>query len=903
MQNILSPAAVAAAPVIPRFRRYSVAVGGLPAASVLVGRDAELAVLDSLAAQAAAGSGGAVLLCGEPGIGKTRLARETAGRARGAVVSWGACRECEGAPPLWPWMQVLGSLGGEAVAAGAGGGPAARFQLFERIGQALRDSASAAPQVVVVDDLHRADEASLRLLAYLSETLWPAPLGLIVTYRDTEVPPGSLAEGVIAGLARARGSARCELGGLSEQSVARWLDAAGVAGVDASDLHARTGGNPLFISESIRLFTAGSRSGTPLRSVGEVIRERLAPLPPACREALEVASILGRDFEYPPLAAALRVSPARAVAALDPAVHARLVSPDGARAGAYRFVHTLIRDAVEEQLAPSRRARLHARVFTALRDTGWGQPSDLAHHAVQGRPDVSDEAAGAAARSAAEAADRLLAWEDAAAWWQLAITLAAQGQVDTGLQMRLGRSLLLAGQVGEARGCFETAASEAARTGDGATLAAAALAAGDTVAEVAADHKLVVLLDQARRSPGLPAGQQARLMARRAIAAYWQPGSQEQSRHASLAAVELAEQAGDSEALGTALVARQFTLRGPDFLEERLAAGAAVLEIAARLGDQDLRFRAHQWLVPDRYQAGAIGQAAADVEEMAAIAEAHRNPLQHWWVLIYRGLLAGFAGQAAKAEELAHEAATLGRRLGQPAADAYRVGQLGRIYWAAGRLAEIGDDIERSLARFPGLVTLRCMRALAHGTAGRTAEAAREIEALVADDFAALPRDSLYLASLAILGEATVTCQAADLARPILEELLPYASRNLIQGVPVGWGAAAWHIARLQWLLGRRSDAARFAATAQRLHRQWGARGLGHPLADLGRQAAALPLSGREQEVLTLLASGDANSEIAAALGVSVHTIERHVANVFAKLGVRNRAEATAWAYRHGLAS
>jgi hypothetical protein len=219
------------------------------------------------------------------------------------------------------------------------------------------------------------------LLAYLSETLWPAPLGLIVTYRDTEVPSGSLAAGVIAGLARARGSARCELGGLSKQSVARWLDAAGVDGVDASDLHARTGGNPLFISESIRLLATGSRSGTPLRSVGEVIRERLAPLPPACREALEVASVLGRDFEYPPLAAALRVSQARAVAALDPAVQARLVSPDGARAGAYRFVHTLIRDAVEEQLAPSRRARLHARVFTALRDTGWGQPSDLAHHA------------------------------------------------------------------------------------------------------------------------------------------------------------------------------------------------------------------------------------------------------------------------------------------------------------------------------------------------------------------------------------------------------------------------------------------------------------------------------------------------------------------------------------------
>ena len=200
----------------------------------------------------------------------------------------------------------------------------------------------------------------------------------------------------------------------------------------------------------------------------EVIRERLAPLPEGCREALEVAAVLGRDFEYPPLAAALRVSPARAVAALDPAVNARLVPPADARAGAYRFVHTLIRDAVEEQLAASRRAHLHARVFAALRDTGWGRPSDLAHHAVQARPMISDEFADDAARSAAEAADRLLAWEAAAAWWQTASMLAPRGQADIRLQMRLGRSLLLAGHVDEARACFEVAAWEAARTGDGA---------------------------------------------------------------------------------------------------------------------------------------------------------------------------------------------------------------------------------------------------------------------------------------------------------------------------------------------------------------------------------------------------------------------------------------------------
>jgi DNA-binding CsgD family transcriptional regulator len=872
---------------------------------VLVGRDAELAVLDALTDGATAGTGGVVLLSGEPGVGKTHLARAGTERAAWAMVSWGACRESEGAPPLWPWTQLLRRLGVPRVTAGAAEGATARYRLYEEVASALVQAAGDQPHLVVIDDLHRADEASLRLLAYLSEMLWPAPVGMIVTYRDTEVPPASLIAEVVATLARGPGRRRCELTGLTPASVAQWLDAMGLADVDPADLHARTGGNPLFIAESIQLLAGGSQPDAPLRSVGEVIRERLAPLPSACREALEVAAVLGRDFEYPPLAAALRISPAATVAALDHAVHARLAVPVAERAGAYRFTHALIRDAVEGQLTPSRRAELHARAFTALRDTGWGQPADLAHHAVHGRPTITDKVAADAARDAAEAADRVLAWEDAAAWWRKAITLGpCRAGLDPGLRLRLGRSLLLAGQVEPARECFEAAAAEAARTGNASTLAAAALAVGDTVAEVAADHRLVALLDLALRHPGLPAGTRARLTARRAIAIYWQPGGREESRRASSEAVTLAEQAGEVEALGAALVDRQFALRGPDLLAERLAAGRAVLDIAARLGDQDLLFRAHQWLIPDRFQDGALTEVAADVGQMAAIAEARRSPLQRWWVLIYRGLLAGFAGRDAEAEALAHDAAALGRGLGLPAADAYRIGQLGRIYWTQGRLPELGDEITAAVPRFPGLVTLRCMRALADAAAGRHAAAVAEIEALTDDGFAALPRDSLYLASLAILAEAAVVCRVAGPAGFILAELAPYATRNLIQGVPVGWGAAAWYIARLQWLLGRHADAARSAAAAQRLHRRWGAAGFGDPLAGLRRDATptgpAVPLSRRETEVVALLASGRENAEIAAVLGVSVHTVERHVANIFVKIGVRNRAAATAWAHRRG---
>ena len=147
-----------------------------------------------------------------------------------------------------------------------------------------------------------------------------------------------------------------------------------------------------------------------------------------------------------------------------------------------------------------------------------------------------------------------------------------------------------------------------------------------------------------------------------------------------------------------------------------------------------------------------------------------------------------------------------------------------------------------------------------------------------------------------------MTCRAASAGGPLLAALAPYETRNLIQGVPVGWGAAAWYIARLRWLSGQPGQAARSAATAQRLHRRWGAGGFADPLADLGRAGAGAPLSQRESQVIALLAAGQENAEMAALLGVSVHTIERHVANIFGKLGVRNRAEATAWAHRHGRA-
>ncbi len=865
-----------------------------------------MAALDALTAQTLAGTGGIVLLAGEPGIGKTRLAREATRRAEavGAVSAWAACRESAHAPPLWPWVQVLRRAGGSvprpSEPSGPADGAAARYRLFMEIEQRLRAWATASPVLVVIDDLHRADEASLLLLSYLADVLWPAPIGLVGTYRDTELPATATAARVVAQLARAPGASRHALGGLDRNAVRTWLQRAGIHGVDATQLHDRTDGNPLFLAESIQLIMAGTPAVGGLHSVGDVIRERLAPLSVIAREALEVAAVLGRDFDYAPLSTALRTSPAAAVAALDESVAARLVDADPTRAGTYRFVHALVRDAVEDQLTPSRGADLHARSFGALRDTGWGQPADVAHHALRARSVLGDRVAAQACRDAAEAADRLLGWEEAADWWRAAIGLRPESAAAEP-RMRLGRSLLLAGRVDEARTEFAAVAAAAGVRGDPATLAEAALAVGDTVSEVAADAALLAVLDRALAEPTVTAAVRAQLTARRAIATYWQPGGHDDSRTRSAAAVELAELAGDPRTLGAALIARQFTLRGPDRLEERIAVGAQVVDLAEHLGDDDLRFRAYQWLIPDRYQVGDIAAVAAGVAQMAAIAEARHNPLQSWWVLLCRCLLAAFAGQYAEAERLSIEAATVGQRLGQPAAEAYRLGQLSLLYWRSGRLAELEPDVRAGMARFPGLVTLRAVLALTFATSGRRVEALHEIRALSADRFRVFPRDSLYLASVAILAEAAVTCAEPQLAGPLLTELAPYAHRNLIQGVPIGWGAGAWYLARLARTLGHTEQAHAYAQTARDLHRRWGAHGLGDPL-DSPAQTRPGGLSLRETQVLRLVAAGRLNAEIADDLHVSVHTVERHVANIFRKTDVRNRAEATAWAHRHGLA-
>jgi predicted ATPase len=272
-----------------------------PEGGVFVGRERELRALRDALSDALQERGRLVLLSGEPGIGKSRLADEVAIEASGApaTVVWGCCWEAGGAPAYWPWVQPLRSLvrrlPQERLESHLGGGvshfaeilpelrrrfrglppaPAtdpetARFRLFEAVSGFLRSSARAEPLVIVLDDLHVADTPSLLLLQFLAGQLQDAPVLLICAYRDTELTEGHPLASTLAELLRHRGTRRVPLGGLSEQEVASFIDlTAGVAppvGV-AAKVHADTDGNPLFVGEVVRLLAEQGSSSAQLQS-------------------------------------------------------------------------------------------------------------------------------------------------------------------------------------------------------------------------------------------------------------------------------------------------------------------------------------------------------------------------------------------------------------------------------------------------------------------------------------------------------------------------------------------------------------------------------------------------------------------------------------------------------------
>jgi DNA-binding SARP family transcriptional activator/RecA/RadA recombinase len=505
-------ATAAAAPVPPS-----------PGEHELVGREAQLAAVGAAVRAGGAGRGRVVLVAGEPGIGKTRLAEEAARQAaaEGVRVTWGRCYEGEGAPAFWPWVQVVrqllaevppGALGGLLERAGpelsqllpelkeqapAAAPPpmvelaAARFRLYQAVSGLLRRLSQDRPLLVVVDDLHWADAGSLGLLAFLATELRQARLTVLGTYRDIEVTAGQPLAETLGVLAREPVVERVTLGGLGKAEVASII--AAIIGTPAADplvraVQDRTDGNPFFVSELLRLLqsegmfagdkaTAAARRAIPA-GVREVLQRRLARLPEQTNAILLVGAIAGRGFDLDLVEAVAGLEDERALEAAEAAVVAGLVVEDDETVGRYRFAHGLVGETIYENISKARRVRLHARVGQALSGLHGNDPEhvlEIARHAWAAVPVTGADAALPRVLAAADLAMAGLAFEQAEQQLRRALELlgsmppsAERSRRELGVQVRLGNLLsqLLSAGAPEARAAFGRAGELAAEVAD-----------------------------------------------------------------------------------------------------------------------------------------------------------------------------------------------------------------------------------------------------------------------------------------------------------------------------------------------------------------------------------------------------------------------------------------------------
>jgi len=826
-----------------------------------VGRETELATL-----RAALGRGRLVLLAGEPGIGKTRVAEELAAeaRARDAVVRWGRCWEGEGAPAFWPWIQIIReqvreSADGPGALARAGaelaalvpelgaGAPdpvetpgldpsQARFRLFDGVTGFLKQVAAPGGLVLVLEDLHWADKPSLLMLQFLVAELADMPALVIATYRDVELRRGHALSDALGALGRHGHCLRLALAGLGAAEVRRYVELTLGAGAPASTIEAlaaRTEGNPLFLGELVHLMARERGEGgdapplpaTVPAGIREAIARRLRGHSAACREILRVAAVVGREVSLAVLQE-MDLAPHNALLdALGEALESRVLLESPGGAGRYRFSHALVRETLYDDLSLAERSQLHRRVGEALARCHAGEPGPhaaaLAHHFAEAASEDAARRAVVYAAAAGAYASGILAHEEAVAHYRHALaTLETWTPADEeracALQIGLGEALVRAGEPHAAADAFLRAAGIARRLGLADHLGEAALGLGQTERF---HDRLGNLLEEALATLGRDDSVlQAHLLSRLAVTLYWSP-TEDRKAALSEQAVAMARRLDHTPTLAYVLSGRIVALSGPDDVEARLAAATEMMAVAERCDSREMALVGRGWCVGVHLALGDVRRTRHEVETFARQAAELRHPYFLWWAAALRTMLALVEGRLGDAERGAHEELALGARA--VSADATQV-FAAHLYGIAmeQRRLETLEPVMRSVAdQFPALVSTRCALALLYADTGRVAEAARELDALAADDFRVLPRNSEWLASIAVLAQTSALLPGAPHAARLYALLEPYRHRIIVAGMGVLCsGAVPYFLGLLATSLGRLDDAAAHLAEAARLH-------------------------------------------------------------------------------------
>jgi DNA-binding CsgD family transcriptional regulator len=865
--------------------------GGAQTEGVLLEREAQLAALAGYAGEARKAQGRLVLVAGEAGVGKSALVEQLQRDLPGDRWCWGACDGLFTPRPLGPLFDIASKLGGELLELCRADAP--REELF---GALLRQvSEPGGLHVVVVEDIHWADEATIDLLRFLGRRIRDAAVLLIVTYRDEGVSAGDPLRIALGDLATQRSVRRIGLPGLSERAV-RVL--AGDGGLDAAALFRLTGGNPFYVTEVVQ-----SGTGEVPASARDAVLARVSRLSAGARAVLDAAALIGARVELP-LLVSVAGGPSSAV---DEVLAAGLLASDGA---ALRFRHEIARLAVQGDVAAHRGSLIHARILGALRDLGHDDDARLAFHAEAAR---DGPAALSHATAAAHRAVGLGSHREAAAQFERALRFA--GGAD---------SALLAG-------LYEGLAGEAAlldRGQDAADARERALALWRAVGDRRREGDNLRLL--ARELSNLCRGAESDAAAEAAVAILEPlgPSAELAWAYASLAAHRMVD--GQNEA-ATGLAVRAQAIAGPLGLADVLSSAlntegcaAAVLgrdwtgplsralDIAVFGGLQEQAGRAYTNIC-SAY--GARREfAEAERHFTAGVAYCDEHDITTYARCLRSDRITVLERTGRWAESVALSQELLSRPSPSPLNRLVPLVLIGMIRARRGE-QEGWDHLDEAVALADGsgqpqhIMPARLARAEALWLDGQLGAAAREAE--LADDVAGRGDGwdrGAVTAWLARTGSARGP--RGELAGPYQAQLDGDHGRAARLWTELGCP----YDAALALLDGTGEDSLREAvrifadlgatAAVQLTRRKM--RALGVRSIPVGPRTATrahpLGLTRREHEVLGLIVAGHTNAEIAEQLFISAKTVDHHVSAVLAKLGAPSRNVAAAEAVRLGLA-
>ncbi len=813
------------APARPAPDLASVIAAPLPRAATvghgreLIGRGEELARLDDALGALRDGDARVVLIEGEAGVGKTSLVSAAVGdvHAVGGIVLWGRCSaehlvayqpvldavraferslDRDVAAALGERHPVLGHLLGRTDAPISERDP---YELYESVAALLRDLASARPLVLVVDDLHWADRSSLALLAHLVTQGRVPGLGLVGTVRRPAGRSTVDLDRFVADLRRAGSTDVLDLPGIDASSVAELLDRCGrpVDAAVADAVHARTGGNPLFV-EALST-QADDLTATDPRQLPHTVREtldlRAASLDADDLHVLVTAAAVGDPVDLHVLAEVCECGMDRVLDVVDIGVAAGLLVEDPEVVGRVSFTHALARDALIARSTRNREAQLHLRIADVL--AARPEPvadAVLAQHLRAAGALCPAERAAAASVAAAREAHDLLAPDEARTWAGRALAQldASPAPVGGADDLRWTARLIISqacrhlGDRDEAAEVGAALLEQARQSGDPQRITVAAEEAVLGTANIGfsfgfVDEELLALLDDALtsiRSGGEdhPA-EEATLLAWSSIALAGGPPTVRQRDLAARAAKAAEASSGCPDVRAISALALRLAQPGPGAVEDRLALHDEMLVDAVAARWTDLEVLAHVLGVTDLLEAGRVGESRDLLEVLRERLSPHHRPGFDTYLHFIDACFALLDGEVDRAEELSNRGLVDGERAhGTNATQAWAAQQF-MVGWERGQLAGFVDVTASMVADFPDVASWRPAHAAALIAAGDPERGLEVVRPLVEADRLLVPPDLLWSTSLAMLGDVVWVVDDPHLGRVVADALEPVQHR------------------------------------------------------------------------------------------------------------------------------